>query len=276
MPILRQQRGSPFSFPNRAPGFDVAHVAGRGTVLSCIASTGGAVNLLNGQPGSIVGSPTANLLGTMGPSTKFGANANDMVTFPFVAALVSNSPITMAVIFFPTTISAQKALIGAGNNNGILLRDNIGPLGFRIVGVADLSSGFTPTVNTPFFYAASARFNGTNWDHSHVLTNLNTGSIKSSTTLGTTGAIGTVGTFNFCFGNNSGTSSQPGSMAAGMIATQSLSLPQLVTWGADPWAFWYPRSNYGAIDIGAIAAAGGFKAAWAQQNNYPVIGTGPY
>ncbi len=64
LPLL--YRRNPLAFPGRAPGFDPIHPAASSAVISAISSGGNFVNLINGNSGTLTGTPTASIDGTIG------------------------------------------------------------------------------------------------------------------------------------------------------------------------------------------------------------------
>lgn len=277
MPILRQQlRGSPLAFPGRLPGFDPAHVVARGCRFSGSAfGASNFINLLNAKIGTQAGAPSSVISGTVGPAVQFSsASTLDKLTYSGQST-ANDGQVTLGAIVRPKS---------AGLNNPVIFNSGNAAGGWQFTTVGSVlvlqdgsyshiaNSGFVLAANVPYFVACSTdSATATNFvvlrlDNGKVLAN----SQASITTTASNGIYSIGGTGQFA-GNVF-----DGAIAATMFSASYASLATLLQWASDPWAFWYPRTNYGAIDIGTLIAAGGFKAAWAQQNNYPVIGTGTY
>lgn len=236
--IARPPRG-PFSYPGIEPRFDPSHIAAGITRFSAVAFNGtNLVNLLNGAQGTIGGSPTSVEDGTLGHC--FRGNAGTVFVNFTGQSTANDSDVTFGWMWRPAASNANMPVFasdGAATNGAWVGGSNPG----RLIIVANSggafkqsSGGVTYVTGSPYFCAVSMNSSVTNF----VLTNLETGVTKTSTTTGTaltapngTYRIGLNNTFHL---NNT-------SVAAVMFAGQYSSMNKLLQWAADPWAFWYPR-----------------------------------
>lgn len=258
-------RRNPLAFPaGRAPGIDPLHRAAKGLRFSGIAAQKNFLNLTAGTLGVIAATPTFAIDGLIGPSfkcptgsAKFSGQstvADPSATF----AAIMNFDVTSIQIFFHSSgagASAQGFMYLV--NSTIRCQ----------TGGGEADSLLTPVVGVPYFIVVSANTADINF----LLCRLDTGKILTSHAN-----VGASGTPNgtYVVGNYSGGDGPTSSkMAAMMFAANYMTLPEMKVWALDPWAFWYPRQ---AEMLVAAAAASSFLAAWAQQSNLPVLGTGTY
>lgn len=278
MSILRQQIRKSLAYPGGRPGFNSGHVAGSGVIASLVAAPGVGQfnNIFSGGAGTLVSSPTAAIHGIIGPSVVGTSGAGIGVIFSGYATGIGSVPFTLACIATaPASFAAgAQAMIGFGasaDNAGFYLRtaQTTGVL------VASCPAGTTQTsalalvINVPYFVVIS---NAPGVVVNYLAKRLDTGQIFTATTAACAPINGN-GVITLLQESGRGWG---GAISHAMVSLSHMPMSALQQWATDPWGFWYPYSNYGSIDIGAIIAAGGFKAAWAQQNNYPVIGTGIY
>jgi hypothetical protein len=240
---------SGFEFPAyRAAGFDPTHPAGGSLVrMSCVPAGGGAfINLLNGQASTPTnGTFTSPIWGALGPTVTVPGTST---AYNSVANSISESPTA-------TTVAAIFAMNGA-SLNGYLVSDETSAS--ATINALKLSSGeaelllndavtvvITPALTTkvPYFVAISGKVNL----QYYVIVNLLTGQVIASGSGSATHAPGTNSGAAYAIGGVSTASQTPNVwIAAAMMSRQFLSLDQLLAWGQDPWAFWYPSD---AVDL---------------------------
>lgn len=236
---------NPLAYPcGVAPGFDPSHVAACGMSsghgFSAVCFPGGAVNLLNGLPGSQVG-VTFRTYGHVGPVVDSNAGAN-VVSFAGQLT-VADTSLTMAGIFLATSLAANASVIANSSSGAAGIEMYITPTGaiaIRVVGqgVSYISTGTPIAANKPYFAAISS--DGTIY-HT-VMRNLADGTAYSETqSLGPKTFGASNGTYGL--GRGAFASSVPGGIAAGMFGPRLVSMAALQQWAADPWSFWYPQRD---------------------------------
>lgn len=252
---------SKFAFPvGRAPGFDSNHVACKGgfqNALSAIPAGADFVNLLTGQPGTVAGSITQNIR-NFGPVVSWGSNViTNQVTFP---------------AGYPVTNSGTVACIGritvVDVSNGFYSQDQSSSAGFTFgrwssslvfwkYNVAVIQAPFDVPSGDPFFAAASFNSSlGVNF----VLLNLRTGALQSAF-VSNTGNVSTGSPTTSVIGGTTGVLQAPdGDIAAiAYLNGPFLSIAELTSWAADPWAFWYPNERgVVAAPTAAVTPIGAF------------------
>lgn len=264
----RQLRNpNPLGFPGGVlPGFDPSHVASRKIAFSCVASGANFVNILTGATGIVTsGTPTASMLGSIGPSVNFPL-AGDQIKVPGVA--IDNVTGTMASIFVHTGQNFPS-LITSGSTGSAEVTFGLDPLVLNLNGWAHASIDSVVAVTAlgvPYFAAVSWDANGVNF----ILVNLATGQTFADT-IGSTTFSGAADGF-YLLGVGGGGNAPQGGVATGMCSGYKMSSQELRQWAQDPWTFWYPRR---ALNLVGVIAAGGFKPYWAN-SNLPVLGTGTY
>lgn len=253
--IERIYRPNPLAYPGRAPGFDPGHIAVKGAIcrFSAVARNGNFHNLLNGKKGTLSGTPKRNVSGLIGESASFGNGNSDGITFSG-QSVVNDTVLTLAGIFHVAAdLGSYQCIFATGGSGGyyLYLLDT-GTLGYY--SGADQSSGLVPAANTPYFFAAS--INSTT-KANFVLTNLATGTITTASITPSFNGGAPNGTY--VIGNqNLASNSLDGSVAAvAYVAKAFLSPAQLLAWAADPWAFWYPRTQSNLMFAGLGVSASG-------------------
>ncbi len=104
-------------------------------------------------------------------------------------------------------------------------------------GGLSISSGLTLSTNVPYFIGVSCRSGSQNF----VVVNLATGQVQTATTTTVRAFSAATG---YTIGGLSGGSKQAdATIMAAMHSVSYLSLPELLAWAADPWAFWYPAET---------------------------------
>lgn len=264
----------PPMFPNVRPGFDKTHVLAQGQVDFSIVPSGGTawVNLLTGLVHAATGSPTFSIDGQVGPALTFPTGASHSITIPGGAFTLSEC--TWICIFVPrtTVTGASHDLFDVGNvvkfTPGILSSGHY--YTYLASNGTTQDSGITLALQQPYFVASSLSISLLTLNM--LVYNLSTGQLATAQTS-LSGTAPTTGT-SYQIGNDSFGQFAAATIAAMAFTRRFASLSSLVQAAADPWSFWYPQDD-DVMQFGAAAAAA-FLAAWAQQNNYPVIGTGGY
>lgn len=230
-----------FVFPaGRLAGFNPAHPASAGISpkfgLSAVVLGGSFSNLLNGSVGIVAGTPAIKAHAIMGPTMNF-TGLTDAVTFSGNnTTSFTNSTMAAIVQFDSVTLAFQSILeLSTSGTIGLLcLRDTTV---VNIFTTANVSTTFTPVVNTPYFIAMSIfSTTGANF----VVRNLATGSLFSQFVSTATSIAGSASGI-YKIGNNA---NQPtlGSISAVMINRSYLGMAELIKWSSRPWDFWYPAA----------------------------------
>lgn len=241
--IIRPPRG-PFAFPGTKAGFDPAHVASNGALISGIAHNGSFANMIPGVAalvGTVNGAgsaPVHKIDGKIGPSSYNANNGNVSFTYPNT----NWSMQTIAVIYVPdaATSASPRQLVNmsaAGNSGMFPFVDTTGAVTLSYSNTNILV--FSPIVvaGAPYFIAVSSRASTA---YSGVMRRLDTGQVYPFS--GTHAVAALAGDAALYVGNRGTNSRQSlGSIAAFMHSPSFMSVQQLVQWSADPWAFWYPR-----------------------------------
>src|SRR6266550_8388364 len=128
----------PFSYPGGLPGVDWTHPAAQNLLISTVAKDGNHVNLLKGVSGTIAGTPTRAIDGTISESVTF-PGVTDRTNFPFTT--IAPPSATTAAIFRITVINASPTDF-AGDSNGSNVGAGIG---------TDSSAGFSFRWGGQFF-----------------------------------------------------------------------------------------------------------------------------
>lgn len=222
------------AFPSRKPGFDPSHPASGklGGVVCAVASQGNFFNLTRGTVSTTTGTPTNALFGTVGPGLSFAANTVCQFTIPANPA----SGYIWGGIFVPTSLGTPTNQCIVGLASTTYIRCNNTSFNFLIGGSA--VNLFTGLVNGHAYFAVASLFSGS---VNAVLLDLTTGILKTVTPTNANGL--STGNTTVSIGNTGTAASNNfvGNLAAAIYSPIFLSLPQLVAWAADLWAFWYPR-----------------------------------
>jgi hypothetical protein len=264
--------GNKLSFPvGRRPGFNPSHFAAKKCTFSVVSVGANATNLCNpsaiGIP--LVTAPTKVIDGALGVTSSFPGTFQNGIGFNNLYPAVVQNNITMALIarVFDNSISGATShlYMSSGNSQsagwwwgtatslqGMFVA---GPFSSNIV----TTPSYFPQMNVPYFFAVSISNAGTNlWNVNFVARRLDTGQLELAQTVlggGTTAAASDGGG---TFAGSNWINDIQGNGAAGMVALQTLTLPQLILWSEDPWAFWYPQT----LDITNLLRA-------------PVVAAGP-
>lgn len=259
------------AYPCSGAGFDPTHLAARSCQFSAIASGGNFVNVLTGRIGTIVngtGAPVFACKGRIGPAVNLPTTAGTgYITMAGDAA--TPIAVTMGAIV-QMNVSQQATAQTIFNSSdtvatGCQIRASLTTGALAAVAGALVTSGIVLTAGIPYFVAASIVANIFNF----VVCRLDTGQVFTATSATAPTFSAPDGTF--VIGNGASHAAETNAcIAAVMFARNFLTLPQLVAWAGDPWAFWYPRRTFYQI---APSAAAGFPW-WAVRNNKFVIGTG--
>jgi hypothetical protein len=234
-----------------APGVNSAHPAFNGRMIrqSSIAMLGnaGMVNLLNGRPNINVGT-------NFNRSTAFGPMVNPNGGFNGfqVPAVISSEVLTAftaaTIIYCGVASSGGQTLLTtnyAGGAATCLISCSASLAIF--IGIQGIAFTVTPALPTLtgghyYFFAGSSIGGFRTAVHRtvSVLVDLTTG----VTAWGTSNSgwnTETVGA-NYGIGTIAAGGSTPAWVAASMMGFYYVPLEALLTWAADPWSFWYPRT----------------------------------
>lgn len=254
---LLLKRPNPFAFPGGSPGFDPSHVAAPSTQMSCVGINGNFINILSGSIGSVLGgAPAATIHGSLGPAVSLN-NTTDSVNLPGKGPIkiATGNSYTLAAIVVPNDTAAFHSFfcIGGNSTNSSMIVSNSGGLTLNIQGGSFLDSGNHLVSGVPYFVAISVEASVATY---FVVTNLRTGAVKTVVGAAVT-CPNTSPDGGYVFGKNtiSGQSPMNGLVAAAMASSTAMTLPQMLAWAQDPWAFWYPQK----LDLSAMlkVASGG-------------------
>lgn len=242
MKILKSY--NPFVYPGGNPGFDPNHLASGPNLFSVVAVTNGAncISVLQGKRGTVNGTPSQIIDGILGPLYSTTLNQSQGTTFTNFST-ATNGTATMAGIFkFPATPTSIAELI-SDNGSAFQFRvDNSNPdLNFVYSGFTSVNAGFTLSANVPYFAAGSSDTSTsvTNF----ILCRLDNGKTITSVKGGSNSVNAMSGTWNVGDLRTSGGADGGLQIAAGMFSSVKLSQAHLIQWAADPWSFWYPRTQ---------------------------------
>lgn len=245
-----------------APGFNPNHIS-IGTTglvrLSCVCmGNANMVSIMSGQIGTLTGTPTFAMHKTIGPSLVTSSGGASAAFSPGPSTTDTNY--TIACIFYITSQGSFNIL--CLNNNGPspdFFVDSTSPFNLRLQASGNTLSSIPVSLNTPYFCAVS---NSGSTTANFLLLNLATGAVQTQSTTG----AGTSSTFNSTIivaGVSSFGQQLNGGMAAcAYIANSFLSLPQLLEWAADPWAFWYPDEDATYVGTTPVATGPAHQYDW--------------
>jgi len=252
VPLIRVSR-NPLAYPcGVAPGFDPTHPAAPGCVFSGVSDGGNFINILTGIIGALTATPTVNIDGAIGASTRYTA-ATDKSTFT-IAGPGSPTGATIASIFRLDSINnANQICIFDSSNSSLRSHLTTALLEVAINTTAN-ASNITLVAGVPYFAAASFKNAST---LNFVATNLATGQISSQSRT-TASSLSTTAATSLTIGNNVATGVPlKGILAADMWAYNTfLSLSQLLAWASDPWSFWYPERRSYRVGISPVVGWG--------------------
>lgn len=259
-----RHRTDRFAFPvGTAPGFNMSHPASKNVRISFV---GTGQNILSGKGPSVTGTSTVNNPTRIGPAY-LGIDATSGLTFPDTLSPAPKNFFTAAVIFIPTdvtltsrTLVASRGIPEPGNFSILLRQLNPGGIDLRVQGTVSMLDNFPAlTNNVPYFYATSAFYDSVNtaYLHNHIGVRLDTGQRWSFSGV-TAGGVPLQGTEtnSYSIGDLDGVSGFFGYIAAAMMNLSYVSLAELIAWGNDPWAFWYPDAAVDDFAVGTIITAG--------------------
>lgn len=237
-------RGNRLAFPNRNPGFDPTHPAANGMAngygASVIAASGNLIELLSGAVCSLGSSASAATV-NLGPTVKFASSGSACSLAGRKASGTAATITFAAIIQFVSLGSSYQTLITGLNSSGNLVFsvDNSSAIVYLGANVG----GITISAGIPYFLAFSVSGNS----FAQVALNLKNGSILTNS--GSNSRSITSNNSTVYFGASSASSQNSNCyMAAAMYSPAYLSLPQLLAWAADPWAFWYPITYFDSLD----------------------------
>lgn len=237
---LLLKRPSPLAFPIGNPGFDPSHIASGGKpMFSGVAAGSNFVDLFNGKKGNVNPTPSSVIDANIGPSLV--TTAAGFIDYSGILPIESlpTLAVTQAAIFKIGTNASDGAIMNYGGTNGVSLTTSSGGvLDANWMGSTTLASTITLSLGVPYFAVASSlSATGTNF----VVVNLTNGQTNSHFT--STASTMLQPNSEVAIGQSIQTGVNfVGSIAAAMTSYGYLSIPQLLQWAQDPWAFWYPRT----------------------------------
>ena len=202
-----------------------------------------------------------------GPAASFVGNTQ--AAYLFGGQEVSWQHITFAAVFRWQSGASNNfpQLIGTSTeNNGYRLGGGLngGDLGMAKGAVVGLSPTVTVTSGAPTVVVASHETSGGNW-YVYVR-RLDTGAIATASGNNTSAALAGNGSAVIGNARLDFTGAWNGDVAMAVIAYEYLPETYALQWLRDPWMLWTrPKSRTWFIP--AVAAAGGFQAAWARGAN---------
>jgi hypothetical protein len=267
-------RSSWLGYPSAGFGVDPTHPASNKLVISAYAANG---TFISGG-GQILGAATTNVSLTpgvlpFGPAVKFASAGSVAQWSAMPTSLYTQATCAGIFGYLPSTGSTPQTVFGDYNQStaGFSLRVTSGLMNLAIGSSTAIATTLPVAINTPYFVAAS--FLGGSIINV-VLINLNTGAtysqaITTSVPANTASAGGFI-----AIGNSAEASGQTrpllGSAARFMRNNTFLTMPMLLQWAANPWAFWHPAMKGQGLNfgIGAPAAGAVFNPAWAMNANW--------
>lgn len=260
--ILPFKTTSPLVFPGRKASFDSSHPFAKGCFWSVVSLGASAINLCkpSPKPTAQVSAPTRVIDGALGIASKFTGVTSNSLVFTGGSKAQVDLAFTYACFYRPATIASNTSIVSNSTtvNTGSLLSYNTGNacliLGSELV--APMLSGINLIVGVPYFIVASATgpsASTSTWTHNWVVVRLDTGQITTAT--GTSSQSWAASNGNMLFGGASsgqGNLDADGNLAAAMYSNVFTSVPQMLQWAQDPWAFWYPRT----LDLADMLSAG--------------------
>lgn len=247
VPYLSNVPAASLAFPaGVSPRFNPTHPLAAGISanngFSGIARSGNFVSLLTGQPGTIAGTPTSNILSSIGPATGYATGGNHCSSFAgqFQATSAQLQQATFASIIqfdsAPLATSVIFATTGTTTAGLGLYISSASKFGIVALGGTNAISVISVAGGIPYFLAASTFSSGSAY---FVLVNLQTGSLLIDTqSRAIPSATANSGTYNV---GNTTASNRPatGKIATVMFSPLAASPQQLVQAAYDPWSFWY-------------------------------------
>jgi hypothetical protein len=264
---------NPLQYPyGRPAGVDWSHPASNALVFSAVpaGTLPNYVNLMDGSvgtnnAGSNPSAPTMKFDNVMGPTPTWGGIRTNTTNFTF-----ANQPtgtlsrkITMAAIVSITSAAQLNTIVlGAGENTGAknyrIFCNTVPNWRLDVAGINSYTfNGFASAVGK-YFLAMSADTAAGN--AAIVQVNLVNGKVNTQTITGTvlTGNAPTAG-ITVIAGDLPNSSAWVGGISACMFNYRFMSLPVLLKWAADPWAFWYPPKRH-ILMFSSLATAAARRA----------------
>jgi hypothetical protein len=274
-PIILPFRPNKLAFPGTKPGIDPTHPAsGKYILLSAVPAVGqqNYVNSATSQPLAVISgtvAPTVGIDGVIGPWVRVASSSGQCLGFS-LSSISDNPSVTIASIFnFTVSTGGFQAIVSnSGGNQGLFLQD-VTPKAFFTGSGGPVSAPFSLVAGSTYFLAHSLQTDSSGAVANFVARNLATGSIQTGSVISSTGTGARFGT-NCTVGNDPFSEWLNAKLAAAMVSTASLSIPQLLQWADDPWSFWYPRAiGLAGMLRGSIAAAVVVKG-----STLPMLGVG--
>lgn len=260
-------RSNPLAFPARRAGFDPSHFAAKGCFWSVVSTGASAINLCkpSPKPTAQVSAPTSVIDGNLGRASKFTGVASNSLVFTGGSNAAIDLTLTYACLYRPSSIASTVSIVSNSTtvNTGSLLSYNagFGSLVFGFELVFPILPNIALIAGGPYFIIVSGSgVSGGTWNTNWLVMRLDTGQIITTTATGT-GQTMAASNGNMLFGGASsgqGNNDATGNLAAAMYSGGPggfvMSIPQMLQWAQDPWAFWYPRT----LDLAdMLASAGG-------------------
>lgn len=253
----------PLVFPyDRAPGYDQSHVAAAKPRVCALAFNESMVNLLNGQPATVVdtlNNSSASIDGVLGPVC--GSNGTTGINCITIKSVVeTKTEATMAVAF------RFKFVTGAGSFgiHGIIKTGDATGYGFGLYyddGTTTSTPGYfveskggafgvrfvnlpLPVAGVPYFIAVTIGNVGTIASADVVLVDMDSGQVWSDSvaTLGVNSANNVADSGDVVVGAFSSTqyaTALRGDFGAAMVSAARMSEAYLLLWAQDLWSYWY-------------------------------------
>jgi len=229
--------GSLLSYPGGIPGVNIDHFAAKNLRFAAVAlGPANMIDLLTGGSGALTGTPTA-LTTPFGPSCVFSTIGQHLAYSGKSTGL--DAVMCMAMVFTPVTDVANRGYLAtsSGANGYSFQVDGTGNLRYNVDGVVSITSAVTIAINTPYFAAMSGRTGS----QSFLIRRLDTGAITTGTTATAYTAIAPSGIS--WIGDTNGLGHCGARINAVMMSANYFTVPQLMQWAEDPWAFWYQTPN---------------------------------
>lgn len=248
IPILR--RTNLLAFPNRNPGFDPSHPASNGCICSWIPAPGGnAINLLTAKIAIKSAAFSTFSITPFGPGLTPATSQNEHFTGLPTTVTTTGTVACICTVANASSATQQKLIVDSVGTGPFLVSSLL-----KMFNGVTVSSGLT-IGNNPYFFAITS--NTSTGAVKFLVLNLATGQVTTATS-----SSGGTTAYNFSslyIGINASANNDPftGSLNCGMVTSTELSMPQLLQWAADPWAFWCPYAVFDSFDWVVPAQAAG-------------------
>lgn len=257
-------RSNPLAYPGRAPRFDPSHFAAKGCRWSVVSTGASAVNLCkpSPHPTAQVSAPTSVIDGSLGRASKFTGVLNNGLTFTGGSNAGTDLVLTYACIYRPSNLSSNFTIVANSTtvNSGSLIGYNptFPGLGLAFLNSFPVVAGITLVAGVPYFIICSGSgVSGGTWNTNWLVLRFDTGQIITAVASGTGQAM-VASNGNMVFGgapSPDGAQDATGNLAAAMYSGGPggfvMSIPQMLQWAQEPWAFWYPRT----LDLASMLQA---------------------